>query len=84
MAEADSGAGVVGKSSCESRQEVMSCEHDDEGWEDEQRSWEDSATESIESDNHCVDGGVFVYFPSGTSMPSFSKSEPSRNKISDE
>lgn len=51
VAQADSGAGVVGKSSCESKEETI-CEHEDEGCEDEQRSWEESAAERVESDKH--------------------------------
>lgn len=78
--EAGSGAGAVGGSSCESREEEKICEHEDEGCEDEQSSWEESAAERAESG----DGGVLVLFPSGTSTPSFSTSEPFRNTIGDE
>lgn len=88
VAEAGSGAGGVGASSCESREEEKSCEDEDVGcddeqcsWEDEQRSWEESAIERVESDRHCDDSGVLAFFPSGRSTPSLSKSEPSRNTI---
>lgn len=82
VAEADSGTGVAGKSACESREEEKVCEQEDEGCEDEQRSWETSAAEGVEPDHHSDNGGgVFVCLPSGTSTPSVSKSEPSRNTM---
>lgn len=81
MAEAGSVAGGVGASSCESIEEEKSCEDEDIGWDDEQRSWEESAIERVESDRHCDNGGVLAFFPSGRSTPSFSKPKPSRNKI---
>lgn len=79
--EAGSAAGAVGRSSCESREEEEKiCEHEDEGCEDEHSSWEESAAERAESG----EGGVLVLFPSGTSTPSFSTSEPFRNTMGDE
>lgn len=79
--EAGSGGGTAGGSSCESReQEEKTCEHEDDGCEDEQSSWEESAAERAESG----EGGGLVRFPSGTSTPSFSTSEPFRNTIGDE
>lgn len=88
VAEGGSPAGGVDASSCESREEGKSCDDEDGGcedehssWEDEQRSWEELATERVESDWHCEDGGVLAFFPSGRSMPSDSRSEPSRYTI---